>query len=251
MPYIDINKKADWTKRQSAPPYSHKDIEMYEAKYAHSPIAINILEVWFVNHALLMRCIYANNATYDATGYTHAELTATGKRFRKILFYAGDYDMAAQVHEHLHKPENRKETVRKPIRYICKNGEINWYLNSFQWLKPAKSRAHGLLMSYYEPMGDELLNGKEFKIMIAEKEFKARRDLYEKLDNTKKKILLLLSRGFCTREIAEKLHLGEKTIDKYRKEMKKQLALGNDLSLLCFACHTAAYLQTLKIKENR
>lgn len=57
----------------------------------------------------------------------------------------------------------------------------------------------------------------------------------EKLSNRQKQILQLLSEGFCSREISEKLHISQNTVNVHRRNMLERLNLHNTNSLIKFA----------------
>lgn len=72
------------------------------------------------------------------------------------------------------------------------------------------------------------------------------RMLLEKLSNTEKKIVLLISRQKSTKEIAAKLFVSEKTIENHRYNIAKKLELtGGQNTLLKFAMEHSGYLSSL------
>lgn len=53
-----------------------------------------------------------------------------------------------------------------------------------------------------------------------------------------KEILVYLSKGFSTHEIAEKLFLSERTVEKYRSELLLKTESANSISLIVYAIRT-------------
>lgn len=53
-----------------------------------------------------------------------------------------------------------------------------------------------------------------------------------------KEILIYLSKGFSTHEIAEKLFLSERTVEKHRSELLLKTESTNSISLIMFAIRT-------------
>jgi DNA-directed RNA polymerase specialized sigma subunit len=197
----------------------------------------NIPGVIIIHDLKDMSVVYMSKRGQEVLGASLTELRKTGPEW---------------VHKYFNEQES-KEYVPLIVEWLRRNDK-NEFISFFQQVKTAKSKDWNWYLTsmkifMQDEQGNPILSiaianaidpdhyiTDKVQRMLEEKNFRKRNsEVFESLTKREKEILQYVARGKNTPEIANLVHLSDKTVNTHRKNIRKKLKIQSGYDINLFA----------------
>jgi DNA-directed RNA polymerase specialized sigma subunit len=197
----------------------------------------NIPGVIIIHDLKDMSVVYMSKRGQEVLGASLAQLRKTGPEW---------------VHKYFNEQES-KEYVPLIVEWLRRNDK-NEFISFFQQVKTAKNKDWSWYLTsmkifMQDEQGNPILSiaianaidpdhyiTDKVQRMLEEKNFRKRNsEVFESLTKREKEILQYVARGKNTPEIANLVHLSDKTVNTHRKNIRKKLKIQSGYDINLFA----------------
>lgn len=178
--------------------------------------------------------LWANDITFDISGYTLEEREKLGQKYFKINYHPDDYQKVLQICDHVMQTKRIDSSVVYRIK--AKTNSWKWIYTKTKVIeKEFKGNRVKMLCIAFDITDKIAENQEELDILLKENAQLRNELVLQKLTKTEKQIITELATGKSTKDIAVEINRSYETINNHKRNIFKKLNIHKLSELIAFA----------------